>query len=152
MWLAPARNHSTRPNGVAPTRGPQRNGIFPFNIYRLSKLRAPTRPKTPKNAELAFEQAYNACFQRERHSIRTLTKEFGLTSQADYKRLLARIHANASDYKPIATMDLSSSSSLLVTLPHNLKYSLIPVIVSSSTTISDYTSATTTSASTCVCP
>lgn len=48
-------------------------------------------PKTPKNAESAFEQAYNAYFEREKPSIRALAKEFGLSSQADYKRLLAQI-------------------------------------------------------------
>lgn len=40
-------------------------------------------PKSPKNAESAFEQTYNAYFERGKPSIRALAKGVGLTSQAD---------------------------------------------------------------------
>jgi hypothetical protein len=60
-------------------------------------------PKSSKITESAFEKAYEAYFTREKPKIRALAREFGLTSQADYKRLLARIKGRAplSAKKPI---------------------------------------------------
>jgi hypothetical protein len=49
-------------------------------------------PKSSKNTETAFDRAYKAYFDRDRPSIRSLAKEFGLNTEADYKRLHARIN------------------------------------------------------------
>lgn len=58
-------------------------GKTPSTIYCLSSPHAPIMPKSPKNAESAFEQTYNAYFERGKPSIRALAKGVGLTSQAD---------------------------------------------------------------------